>query len=175
MIIIIALISGSSFAQKSKDKFNVTGKVTDGKTNLPISGASILMQGNSIGTTSDNDGVFHLIIQNDSAVLQVSFTGYLTQKISVNGHRTVIISLAEDIAQLKDVVIVGYAKQAKQNLVSAVSAVQGDDIVNTIGSSPFGVDGSKPEDAPIIKSYAVLMQAEDVILQYRGNVKMKDI
>ncbi len=122
----------SSFAREyEKEPLYITGKVIDLKTSLPITGASILIVGSSVGTSSDKDGVFHITVNPDSAVLQVSFTGYITQKISIKDKKNLIIILSEDIAKLNDVVVVGYGKQNKKNVVGSVSSVQGDDIVKS--------------------------------------------
>lgn len=114
-----------------KDPLRITGKVLDEKSREPILGTSILIVGGSIGTASDKDGVFNITAGNDDAILQVSFTGYITQKIPVKGQKNITVLLSADVAQLTDVVVVGYGKQKKDNLVGSVATVQGDDIIKS--------------------------------------------
>ena len=46
---------------------------------------------------------------------------------------------------------------------------------DAIGVAPFGIDESKPEDDPIRKTYAVLEQVKDLILQHQGKKTMRGI
>ena len=68
----------------SAQDLTVSGRVTD-KTGESIIGASILVQGTTSGTITDFDGNFTLQNVTSNAVLVVSYVGYKTQNISVNG------------------------------------------------------------------------------------------
>ncbi len=82
----------------------VTGTVTDSnKEALP--GANILEKGTQNGTATDFNGKFSLTVK-DGAILVVSFTGYESKEVSVNGKTNLNIVLTEGL-QLDEVVVTG--------------------------------------------------------------------
>ena len=86
---------------------NVKGKViaTD---NSSIPGASIMVQGKFVGTSTNNDGVFALNVNFDKVpvVLEISYLGYETQKISLNGPNSDLkITLKEAVINFDEVVV----------------------------------------------------------------------
>src|SRR5689334_17596512 len=70
----------------------VTGKVQDDK-GQPVSGASIMIRGTSRGTTSDAAGTFSIQTP-DNATLVISYVGYATQEIALNGQTNLNVQLA---------------------------------------------------------------------------------
>lgn len=106
-------------------QFQVSGTVVDGQGG-PLPGASIVEKGTTNGTQTDFDGNFSLAVANESAVLVVSYIGFGTKEISVNGQTDISISLAEDAAGLDEVVVVGYGTQRKGNLTGAIASIKSD-------------------------------------------------
>lgn len=106
----------------------VTGTVKD-KSDEPIIGANILIRGTNQGTVTDLDGCFTLYLPS-KATLQVSYIGYLPQKIQYSGEKTLHIQLAEDSQQLGEVVVtaLGLPKQ-EASLPYATQLVAGDELV----------------------------------------------
>lgn len=104
---------------------SVKGKVMD-KAGEPVIGASVLVDGTSNGTVTDLEGAFALGNVPANATLKVSFIGYKTEIVAVNGRTSVIVTLKEDTEVLDEVVIVGYGVQKKVNLTGSVSSVKGD-------------------------------------------------
>lgn len=103
----------------------VSGNVSgDGE---PVIGATIMEVGTSNGTATDIDGNFSLKC-NLKATLRISFIGYQTQDVKLNGRNSVNVVLKSDVQMLQDVVVVGYGVQKKVNLTGAVSSVSTDDI-----------------------------------------------
>ncbi|MDR1602896.1 MAG: TonB-dependent receptor [Tannerella sp.] len=111
---------------KQQNRIRLTGTVVDEKGESVI-GANVVEKGAANGTVTDVDGNFSLNVA-DNAVLQVSFIGYITQEIPVANQTVLRITLAEDNQALDEVVVVGYGTQKKENLVGAVSAIQGAEI-----------------------------------------------
>lgn len=110
--------------QSSKVK-KVKGRVTD-KSGEPIIGANVLQIGAvTNGTITDVDGNFELEVP-DNARLKVTYIGYATQEVAVNGRSSLSISLREDSELLDEVVVVGYGTARKKDLTGAVSLVKGD-------------------------------------------------
>ena len=73
----------------------VSGRVTDQKDE-PIPGVIVSIEGGSIGTVTDLDGMFSLEVS-EQAVLVFSFIGYQTQQISVKGQSIFNVTLMEEV------------------------------------------------------------------------------
>lgn len=107
------------------ESITVSGNVSgDGES---IIGATVLEVGTSNGTATDIDGNFSLKCSSKAA-LRISFIGYQTQDIKVNGQKHINVVLKSDVQILQDVVVVGYGVQKKVNLTGAVSSVSTDEI-----------------------------------------------
>lgn len=108
-------------------EFQVSGVVSDAN-GQPLPGANILEKGTTNGAQTDFDGKFSLNVADEKTILIVSYVGFLTKQIPVNGETKLTITLQEDAAKLDEVVVVGYGSQKKVNLTGAVVSVKGDDI-----------------------------------------------
>ncbi|TXN38452.1 TonB-dependent receptor [Flagellimonas hymeniacidonis] len=84
----------------------IRGSVKDGDGS-PLPGANILVKGTTNGTQADFDGNFTLELDDTNATLVVSYLGFKTTEVDLNGQSTVNIVLVEDAARLDDVVVVG--------------------------------------------------------------------
>ena len=100
----------------------VTGTVTDNSGEAVI-GASVLVKGTSTGAVTDIDGKFTIGSVPNSASLVVSYVGYRTQTIALDGRSTVNIILEEDKQLLDEVVVVGYGVQRKSDVTGALTRV----------------------------------------------------
>ncbi|WP_147676502.1 SusC/RagA family TonB-linked outer membrane protein [Algibacter pacificus] len=101
---------------------SISGTVKD-SNNMPLPGANIVEKGTKNGITTDFDGNFTLKTSNDNVVLVVSFIGYTTQEIPVNGQKNINIILKENAAGLDEVIVVGYGTQSRKKITSAISEV----------------------------------------------------
>ena len=116
------VISPINIIQQQK----ITGIITDATTNEPIIGANVIIEGTTIGVVTDVAGKFSLDIIKPDAVLVVSYLGYNSERVSLNGQLSLIIKLIPDITKLEEVVVVGYGTQKKVNLTGAISNVSSD-------------------------------------------------
>ena len=112
---------------------SVSGVIVD-KTDDPIPGATIMLQGTTQGTSSDVDGKFTLSVPNESAVLQISYIGYQTQTLVVGNRRTFRIVLEELNTLLDEVVVVAYGTQKKESITAAISSAKTTDL--KVSASP---------------------------------------
>ncbi len=126
----VALVA-SSLAVIAQNNQQIIGKVLDSSRTQPLVGATIMVEGSNIGTTTDNEGTFKLNNLSTKAVLLISFAGYATERVPVNGNKNLSVSLNADKAQLNEVVVVGYGNQQKKKVIGAVSTVNGDAIVQS--------------------------------------------
>ena len=104
--------------------FVVTGKVTS--SGESVIGATVQVKGKITGTITDIDGNYRLTLENSKETLVFSFIGYQSKEVTVNGKNVINVELEEDVAQLEEVVVVGYGTMKKKDLTGAVAAVKGD-------------------------------------------------
>lgn len=105
----------------------VTGVVSD-ESGLPLPGANIVEKGTTNGVTADFDGNYTIVVAGSSAVLQVSYVGYLTKEVAVGSQSAISVVLSEDAAQLDEVVVVAYGTVKKSDLTGAVASIKTDEI-----------------------------------------------
>jgi len=110
-----------------KQDFTVTGTVQD-QSGQPLPGANILEKGTTNGTQTDFDGNFEITISNADAILSVSYIGFSSKEIAVNGKNSITVSLEESAAALDEIVVVGYGTQKKSDLTGSVSSLKSEDL-----------------------------------------------
>lgn len=126
LIPILLCMLWSTFLHAQNNVYELTGVVRD-SDGESIIGANVLEKGTTNGAITDLDGAFRLQVSAKS-VLQVSFIGFKTAEISVNGQKTLNIVLKNDSELLEEVVVVGYGVQKKANLTGSVAAVSSKDL-----------------------------------------------
>lgn len=106
----------------------VTGKVVDSQGE-PIIGATIKEVGTSNGTITDLDGNFSFDASAKGS-LEISYVGYLTQKVSFVAGKTTQIVLQEDSRNLDEVVVVGYGSVKRSDVTGSVSSLDASSITS---------------------------------------------
>lgn len=125
---IVCLLFFSLFTQLAFAQITVRGTVLDGDAKI-LPGATVTEQGTENKTISDNDGTFSLSVVSKDAVLVVSFLGFISKEVPVNGQTELTITLEMDTEVLEEVVVVGYGSVRKSDLTGAVSKIQVEDNV----------------------------------------------
>lgn len=118
----ILLIMSLCFAISIEAQTRITGKVTGADDRLPIAGASIKIKNAPGGTLTEANGAFALQAKTTD-VLIVSFVGYVTKEVLVNGQTNLNITLQPNQNDLTEVVVTGYTTQRKKDLTGAVTVV----------------------------------------------------
>ncbi|HOX83599.1 MAG TPA: TonB-dependent receptor [Chryseolinea sp.] len=95
------LLTCAVYAQQS-----ITGKVFDSETKEPLIGVSILFQNTTIGTTTNNNGVFNLT-NTSSDSIEVRYVGYAPQFISIKNSETLTVALQASVTSMNEVVVTG--------------------------------------------------------------------
>lgn len=107
----------------------IKGQVVDTKSNEPLIGVNITVEGTSQGTISDVNGRFTLSVSRN-AVLKISYIGYREKKVKINDLKNEpIVFLEEDNRQLEEVVVVGYGVQKKVSSVGAITQTKGEELL----------------------------------------------
>ncbi|WP_165824029.1 SusC/RagA family TonB-linked outer membrane protein [Pseudochryseolinea flava] len=125
----------------------VTGKVSSSADGSPIPGASVIIKGTTLGTTTDTDGRYTITPADPaSAVLVVSFIGFATIEVPVLNKTSLDVTLQEDITALNEVVVtaLGIEKDSK-TLTYSMQQVNGDKL-NVAKDANFinGLTGKVP-------------------------------
>ncbi|WP_158655286.1 TonB-dependent receptor [Flavivirga eckloniae] len=115
---------------KIQTKFQVSGVVVDQKGE-PLTGANVIEKGVSNGTTVDFDGKFTLRVSSEKATLVISFLGFVTKEIPVNGQSQIRVELQESLSELDEVVVVGFGSQKKETVVGSITQAKGEELLRT--------------------------------------------
>src|SRR5690606_32215400 len=84
----------------------VSGKVLDNKGE-PLAGASVIVEGTTIGTVTDMDGNYTITIPHNASQLSYSYVGFITQTLPITNN-IMHVTLEENTLALDEVVVVGY-------------------------------------------------------------------
>ncbi|MDR0419365.1 MAG: TonB-dependent receptor, partial [Prevotellaceae bacterium] len=100
----------------------VVGKVVD-ELNEPLIGVNIVIKNTTIGTVTDENGQFEIKTTDQQSTIVVSYIGFQTKEIALNGQTNLIINLSENSKELEEVIVVGYGTMKKSDLTGSVSQV----------------------------------------------------
>lgn len=118
-IILFVSIFWGSFAQD----ISIIGIVQD-ESGFPIPGVNVLEKGTSNGVVTDFDGNFSIESLKVGSILSFSYIGYVTKEVTLIDDSKLTVTLNEDLAQLDEVVVVGYGTQKKSVVTGAISGVK---------------------------------------------------
>lgn len=124
-------ISGNP-QQKGK---TINGVVKD-KNGEPIIGANVVVKGTTNGTITDMDGKYTLNDVSDKDILTISYIGYLSKDIPVNGQQSINAILEEDTQSLDEIVVVGYGTVKKRDLTGSVASINAEKIEQIAVTNP---------------------------------------
>jgi TonB-linked SusC/RagA family outer membrane protein len=141
----------------------ISGKVSD-DTGNGMPGVNVIVKGTSDGTTTDSQGAYVLKLKpgQETAILVFSFIGYAPQEIPVNNQTTISVTMAPDLQQLSEIIVVGYGSQEKRDVTSSISSVSGEALskiptgnaMDAMKGQIAGVDilqnGGRPGESPAI-------------------------
>ncbi|WP_170179825.1 SusC/RagA family TonB-linked outer membrane protein [Flavivirga rizhaonensis] len=117
----------SGNVESSNIQKSISGTIKD-TNGIPLAGANIVVKGTNNGAQADFDGNYTISNVEDNATLVVSYIGYVTQEVSVNGRSTIDISLEEDTQSLSEVVVVAYGTASKKDLTGAIAVIGAEEL-----------------------------------------------
>lgn len=100
----------------------VSGTVFDSERN-PLAGATVLVPGTTVGTSTDAQGRYSLTLPAGTEILQFNFIGCVPQAVPVSGS-TLNVVMREDSQRLDEVVVMGYGVQKKRTATGAISGLK---------------------------------------------------
>ena len=125
------IMSVCCFTMLQAQSLEISGFVTD-EAEQPLPGANIQVRGTNLGTATGINGQFKIILPNSNkATLEVSFIGYITKEIEVNGSTSDLnIVMKEDVLKVSEIVVTGLATSVKKrNLANSVGTVSAKELV----------------------------------------------
>lgn len=120
------LFVAQAYAQTAR---NVTGKVTDDK-GAPLVGVTVSAVGANRNALTDNSGSFSIQVTEKVKTLRMSYVGFDSKEVNINGKSTVSVSLSMEDKALNEVVVVGYGTQRKREITGSIASVKGDAMAN---------------------------------------------
>ncbi len=129
--VLMLIVSATTWAQDA-----VTGNVTDSKSGASLAGVTVTLKGTGTATQTAGDGSFKINVPSKKGTLVISYVGYNTQEVDVNGNNAGSISLVQSNQQLNEVVVVGYGSARKKDLTGAVTVVSSKDFQKGQISTP---------------------------------------
>lgn len=114
-------------SQAVQQNHNVTGKIID-ENGEPMIGVSVLVKGTNVGAITDFDGNFKIKTPNGAKELQITYTGYKAQTVTITSD-DLIIKMEPDNQLLDEVVVVGYGTQKKSDLTGSVGSLDTEKLV----------------------------------------------
>ncbi|MDF2156871.1 SusC/RagA family TonB-linked outer membrane protein [Algoriphagus sp. CAU 1675] len=131
LLFVVALFTMALNFEVSAQQRVITGTVISDEDGLGLPGATVLVKGTTVGTTTDLDGNYSISVPAGSDVLIFSFVGLETKEEAI-GNRTVInVTLTTDAAQLSEVVVTAIGiEREKKALGYAVTSVGNEQLEN---------------------------------------------
>ena len=136
---ILLMLAMVFFALDVSAQTTINGHVKD-DTGEGIIGASVMVKGTTNGTVTDFDGNFQLKCET-GATLVITYIGFVPQEVKAKNNLD--ITLREDVAQLNEVVVVGYGSLAKKEISSSVVQINKDQFNQGAASDPMALIAGK--------------------------------
>ena len=122
VLFLLSFTLASVYAQN----IQVKGTVVSGSDNEPLPGVNVVVKGTTNGGITDLDGNFTLSVPAD-ATLSITYIGFKSQEVAVNGKNSLKIVLQEDSETLDEVVVVGYGVQKKSVVTASIAKVSSEE------------------------------------------------
>jgi TonB-linked SusC/RagA family outer membrane protein len=125
--ILLNVLAFFFIAYTSAQNVNLSGTVQD-EGGMPIPGVNVIVKNTTKGSVTDFDGNFTISDVEIGSTLTFSYVGYVTYEVVIANGNDMAIVLQEDVAQLDEVVVIGYGTQTKKEITGAVSVVSNETI-----------------------------------------------
>lgn len=129
-------VTTKNTSTETQDTYTLEGTVTD-VNGLPIPGVTVIyMEHPNRSTSADINGKYKLRInENETATVQFSSVGFITESILVEGRKKINVVLKEQTTTLEEIVIIGYGTQKRSEVSSSVSSVKSENISKNLGGN----------------------------------------
>lgn len=114
LVLIFAVLSLTGLMAQT----TLSGKITESGSGEPIYGATVMVKGTNVGTITDFDGNYTLNAPAGATTLVVSYIGYKSQELAINGGK-LDVALSEGI-EINEVTVIGSRNATRTKLETAV-------------------------------------------------------
>lgn len=128
LILLIGFFCITTGLAYSQGTYQIKGKVTTADTGEPLPGANIVLKGTTNGTSTDVKGEYSLTVPSLQDTLIVTYIGYQSRTILIDGRTTINIKLSEEAVSGQQLIVIGYGTEKKANVTGAISSVQSSDL-----------------------------------------------
>lgn len=133
--IILCIVASLPLAAQNRV---IQGVVVDAEKK-PVVGSTVQVKETSVFTITDVNGRFSLSVPAGKRVLVVTFVGKQPQEVSIGNENNILVTLKDVVAQMEDVVVVGYGRQRKATVVGAITQTTGKELERTGGVTNLGM------------------------------------
>ncbi|GEC72502.1 TonB-linked outer membrane protein, SusC/RagA family [Flavobacterium flevense] len=152
---IILKQSKDELVETKGQQITIKGTVKD-PNGMPIPGANVLVKGTTLGTTTDIDGNYVLVVPESAKIIVFSYLGLKSTEVAIAEKTTINVTLQSDAATLDEIVVIGYGTVKKSDLTGSVASAdvkelnktQNTSIAQAIQGRMAGVTVSKSSGAP---------------------------
>jgi len=133
LILLILFATGTfSTAQAQQDgSRKVSGTITDKKSGEGLIGASVLVIGTTVGTITDLDGNFSVMLPAGKNKLSFNYIGYKKMELEAPESGPMKVGMEDNSVEMNEVVVVGYGTVKKSDLTGSITTVSTKDMKNT--------------------------------------------
>ncbi len=163
MLFLVSCLSLSAWAQGT-----IKGTVVD-EAGEPVIGASVQVQGTKTGSITDFNGNFSVEAPSNATLL-ISYVGFVTETVSVQGRNNIQVTLREDATSLNDVVVIGYGTQKKKLVTGATVQVKGDEIAKLNTTNALEAMQSSTPGVQITQSSSQPGKSFNVYIRGKGTI-----
>ena len=117
--------AGSDDGSAAQQQKTISGRVVD-ESGSPMPGVAVVVKGTTIGMVTDIDGNYSISIPATAQTLAFSFVGMRPQEIEIGNRTNINVTMAAEVTDLDEVVVVGYGTQRRANVVGAVTSIDGE-------------------------------------------------
>lgn len=133
-VLLVLLLTFSVIGGAWAQQRTIKGRVVESTADEPLVGVTVVVTGTQTGAITDSRGRFSLVVSENAKSLTVSTIGYETVMIPLTDAGSYDVSMKTTENSLKQLVVVGYGTQRKEDLTGAVSTV---DVNKTFSSRPM--------------------------------------
>jgi TonB-linked SusC/RagA family outer membrane protein len=152
-------------AAKEVNAIDVRGIVKD-ETGRPMQSVSVVVPGTPLGAITDKNGEFVIYHVPEKGSLYVSYVGYESQTIEINGRTSFDIVLKVEIKSLDETVVIGYGTTTKRQSTASISSVTSQEIMRQPVANPLNALQGRVAGALVTQSNG--LPGSRVTIQIRG-------
>lgn len=165
---LLLLLLVSFVGTLSAQAITVRGKVTDASTSEAVIGATVSIEGTTIATMTDIDGVYS-IEASGSDKLEITFMGYKPAVIAIENRQMIDVKMQEDATAIEEVVVVGYGGQKRSSLSTSIATMKISEDVKSQPTSLFSALQGQIPGVTISKNGGDPMNGLSIAIRGQGS------